>query len=174
LVGQLLGIPVMFLIIKRYGHKNLFLFGIIWAVISLLPLIFLDDLIGISINIAIVGFGFSSLYLGNQLIFSDCIDEIVADTGKREEGVFLGIRTFVVRLSIIVQAVTFTLVSLISGFDPEVGTDPNLAGIWGLKIQFAAVPLFIMLIAGIVFWKLYDLTPEKVRKNKAKVIELDL
>jgi GPH family glycoside/pentoside/hexuronide:cation symporter len=174
LIGQLLGIPVMFLIMKRYGHKKLFLFGIIWAVISLFPLIFLNDLIGISVNIAIVGFGVSSLYLGNQLIFSDCIDEIVVDTEKREEGVFLGIRTFVVRLSVIVQAVTFTLVSLISGFDPEVGTDPDLAGFWGLKIQFAAVPLFIMLIAGIIFWKLYDLTPEKVRNNKAKLVELNL
>jgi len=174
LVGQLVGVPIWFKFISKYGNRKLFLFGIFWAVISLIPLIFMFEIIGMAIGIGIVGFGVSSIYLGNQLIFSDCIDEIIIKSEKRQEGVFLGIRTFVVRLSIIVQAITFALTSVITGFDPEIGSAPSGIAIWGLRIQFAVVPLFIMLIAGIAFSKLYDLTPEKVRENKAKIIELDL
>lgn len=176
LVGQLIGIPLWFKYMRKYGHRKLFLFGIILAVITLIPLIFMVEIVGMAIGIGVIGFGVSSIYLGNQLIFSDCIDEIVIKTGKREEGVFLGIRTFFVRLSIIIQAITFTLTSVITGFDPDIeaGTDITLIENIGLRIQFAVVPLFLMLIAGIVFWKLYDLTPEKVQKNKIKLIEMDL
>nr|MBD3197670.1 MFS transporter [Candidatus Lokiarchaeota archaeon]MBD3202064.1 MFS transporter [Candidatus Lokiarchaeota archaeon] len=174
LVGQLIGIPIWFKFMKKYGHRKLFITGILWAIISLIPLIFISDLLGIAIFIGIIGCGVSSLYMGNQLIFSDCIDEIIINDKKREEGVFLGIRTFFVRLSIIIQAITFTLTSVITGFDPEIGISPSLEAIWGLKIQFAAVPLIIMLIAGIAFWRLYDLTPEKVRQNKILLNEMEL
>lgn len=174
LIGQLIGVPIWFLFMKKNGNRKLFLYGLFGAVISLIPMIFMFEIIGMVICIIILGFVLSSIYLGNQLVFSDCIDEIVITSEKREEGVFLGIRTFIVRLSIIVQAITFALTSVFTGFDPDLGTSNTDFALWGLRIQYAVVPLFIILVGGIAFWKLYDLTPEKVRKNKSKLVELNL
>ncbi|MHA1802980.1 MAG: MFS transporter, partial [Promethearchaeota archaeon] len=120
-----------------------------------------------------LGFGVSSIYYGNQLIFSDCIDEIILESEIRQEGVFLGIRTFMVRLSIIIQAVVFWAIHITTGFDPAVQIQTELA-LWGLRLQFALVPLILMLIAGILFWYFYDLTPEKVAENKEKLKKLNL
>lgn len=78
----------------KLGHRKLFIIGLFWAVITLIPLIFFQDLWTAVLIMGILGFGVASIYYANQLVFSDCIDEIVIDTGKRQEGVFLGIRTF--------------------------------------------------------------------------------
>lgn len=173
LVGQLAGVVLWVKMVDKLGHRKLFLIGFFWAIIVLIPIIFLSNLILISVFIGILGFGLASIYYGNQLIFSDCIDEIVIDSGKRQEGVFLGLRTFMVRLSIIIQAITFWAIHITTGFDPALQTQSELA-LWGIRFQFALAPLIIMLIAGIVFWYLYDLVPEKVKQNKEKLRELDL
>ncbi|MBD3255051.1 MAG: MFS transporter [Candidatus Lokiarchaeota archaeon] len=173
LVGQLLGVILWAKLVGKVGHRNLFLIGLFWAVIFLIPLIFFQGLMMLVILIGILGFGLGSIYLGNQLVFSDCIDEIVIDTQKRQEGIFLGIRTFMVRLSIIIQAFTFWAIHLTTGFNPGIENQPDLA-IWGLRIQFALIPLILMLIAGLLFGLLYDLKPEKVELNKKKLLELNL
>ena len=173
LIGQLTGIPLWILLTKKVGHKGLFLIGLFWAVFAFIILFFMQELITIFIGIAILGFGVSSIYMGNQLVFSDCIDEIVIDSKKRQEGVFLGIRTFFIRLSIIAQALTFVLIHIFTGFDPQVDNQTPIA-LLGLRIQFAIVPMIIMFLAGVIFWKLYDLTPEKVERNKNVLEELNL
>lgn len=172
-IGQLLGIVIWVKLTKKLGHRNLFLIGLIWAVITLTILFFFTDLWTAVIIVGIIGFGVGSIYYANQLVFSDCIDEIVIDTGKRQEGVFLGIRTFMVRLSIIIQAFTFWAIHVSTGFDPALKTQPDLA-LLGLRIQFSLAPMVIMLVGCLAFWFLYDLKQEKVDFNKAKLKELGL
>ena len=173
LVGQLLGIIVWVKLTNKLGHRKIFIIGLIWAVITLAVLFFFVDLWTAVIIVGVIGFGVGSIYYGNQLVFADCIDEIVIDTGKRQEGVFLGIRTFMVRLSIIIQAITFWAIHIMTGFDPSSKNQSDLA-LLGLRIQFALAPMVIMLIGLIVFLILYDLTPEKVKANKARLKELAL
>ncbi|MHA1804195.1 MAG: MFS transporter, partial [Promethearchaeota archaeon] len=90
LIGQLAGIALWIKVINKLGHRKLFMLGFFWAAIVLFPMIFLNNLVLYSIFIAILGFGVSSIYYGNQLIFSDCIDEIILESEIRQEGVFLG------------------------------------------------------------------------------------
>lgn len=173
LIGQLIGIPIWIKFAKKFGNRKLFILGMFWAVASLIPTIFFLGFTDLVIYIVLLGCGLSSIYMGNQLVFSDCIDEIVIDTKKRQEGVFLGIRTFIVRLSIILQSITFWIIHVVSGFDPD-SSSQSVEALWGLRIQFALVPLIFLLIAGIVFLLLYNLTPEKVRLNKDKLKELKI
>lgn len=173
LIGQLLGIIVWVKLTNKLGHRRLFIVGLIWAVITLTALFFFVDLWTAVIIVGIIGFGVGSIYYANQLVFADCIDEIVIDTEKRQEGIFLGIRTFMVRLSIIIQAFIFWAIHITTGFDPTSKSQSDLA-LLGLRIQFALAPMIIMLIGLIAFLILYDLTPAKVKANKAKLKELAL
>jgi GPH family glycoside/pentoside/hexuronide:cation symporter len=173
LIGQLLGIIAWVKLTNKLGHRKIFLIGLIWAVIMLAVLFFFVNLWAAVIIVGIIGFGVGSIYYANQLVFSDCIDEIVIDTGKRQEGIFLGIRTFMVRISIIIQAFTFWAIHITTGFDPASKNQSDLA-LLGLRIQFALAPMIIMLIGLIVFLFLYDLTPEKVKSNQTKLKDLRL
>jgi len=78
-----------------------------------------------------------------------------------------------VRLSIIIQAFTFWIIHVTTGFDPSLEKQSDLA-LLGLRIQFTIAPMLIMIIGLIAFLVLYDLTPEKVALNKAKLKELGL
>jgi len=173
LVGQLVGLVLWIKIANKLEHRNLFLIGFIWAILVLIPIIFLNELWSIALFIGILGFGLGSIYHGSQLVFSDCMDEIVIDSGKRQESTFLRIRTFMVSLSIIIQAITFWSVHVTTGFDPGLQNQTVLA-LWGLRFQFALAPLIIMLVAAIIFWYFYDLSPEKIKKNKEKLHELNI
>jgi GPH family glycoside/pentoside/hexuronide:cation symporter len=173
LIGQLLGIVLWIKLTNKLGHRNLFLVGLLWAVITLFLLFFFQNLWMAVVLIGILGFGVGSIYYGNQLVFSDCIDEIVIDSNKRQEGVFLGIRTFMVRLSIIIQAFIFWAIHISTGFNPAVKKQSALA-LLGLRIQFSIAPMIIMLIGLLAFWFLYDLNKEKVALNKKKLKELGL
>jgi Na+/melibiose symporter-like transporter len=173
LVGQLVGIIFWIKLTNKLGHRGLFIVGLIWAVLTLGLLFFFVDLWSAVIMVGIVGFGVASIYYGNQLVFSDCIDEIVIDTGKRQEGIYLGIRTFMVRLSIIIQAFTFWVIHISTGFNPTLEKQSDLA-LLGLRIQFTIAPMLIMVIGLIAFLLLYDLTPEKLASNKDKLKELGL
>jgi GPH family glycoside/pentoside/hexuronide:cation symporter len=173
LLACLAAVPFWFVIVRKYGARKMFLIGLFWPIFVLIPLLLVNNLIGVLICFAILGFGVSSLFFGNQLIFSDCIDEIVIERQKRQEGVFLGIRTFIIRLSIIVQALTFWAVHISTGFDPSLEKQSDLA-LFGLRVQFALVPIIIITLCGIIFLKYYDLTSEKVNFNKLKLKELNL
>ena len=46
--------------------------------------------------------------------------------------------------------------------------------VWGIQIHFALIPMILILLGTIIFWKWYDLTPEKAKINQEKVKEMDL
>jgi Na+/melibiose symporter-like transporter len=74
-----------------------------------------------------------------------------------------------------VQAISFAFVHTITEFveGGAVGAQPSSA-IWGIHVHFALIPAIFMLIATLVFWKFYDLTPDKVKLNQERIIELNL
>jgi Na+/melibiose symporter-like transporter len=105
--------------------------------------------------------------------FSDVIDEIVAKTEVREEGIYYGFRTFIGRFSIVIQALTFGIIHYITFFDPTATTQILFAQ-WGINIGMFAVPAIFYFIGFILMWKVYDLKPQKVEKNKNLLVQLDL
>jgi len=43
---------------------------------------------------------------------------------------------------------------------------------WGLRFLIGIIPMCILLIGVLIFWKFYPLDPAKVAQNKAKLEEL--
>jgi Na+/melibiose symporter-like transporter len=121
------------------------------------------------------GFGLGGFWTMLAPVIGDVINESVANNQERQEGIFNGFLQFFGRLAILVQAISFATVHTLTGFKEgqPLAAQPSSA-IWGIHIHFALIPAIFMLLASIVFWRFYDLTPDKIKLNQDKIIELNL
>jgi Na+/melibiose symporter-like transporter len=96
--------------------------------------------------------------------------------------VYYGYQAFLYKLGQTSIAAVIGIVHSITGFVSgapglqqlmEQSPSPALA-LFGIRIHSVIVPAVIMLIAALLFWRLYDLTPEKVAANKAKLEEMGI
>jgi len=169
LVGSIISVPFWVKLARKKGNKITFFIGFLVTAAAAVPLLFVTDLIGASISTLFVGIGIGATYAISLAMLSDVLDEIVIERKKREEGIFLGIRTFFMRLSYISQAIIFTTVHILTGFNPKPGAPQTDLAIWGIRVHTALIPIIIILIGGLIFWKYCDLTPDKVKDIRLKL-----
>jgi len=174
LVGSLVSVPLWVMIARKKGNRLTFFIGFIVTAAAAIPLLFVSDVLGAFISTLLVGVGIGATYAISLAMLSDVLDEIVVERKRREEGIFLGIRTFFMRLSYISQAIIFTTVHIATGFNPVPGAPQTPLAIWGIRVHTALIPIIIILIGGIIFWKYCDLIPEKVDDIRTKLKELQL
>ncbi|UCC19031.1 MAG: MFS transporter [Promethearchaeota archaeon] len=156
---------------KVNNNKKVILFaGILLGALAA-PLLFLEDYWGIIITMLFWGVGLGGFWFMIFPVMSDVIDESVARTGKREEGVYAGFSQFFARLGIVSQALTFGIVHTLTGFD--VDPTSSLAR-WGIHIHLSLIPMIFIFVGVLVFWRFYKLTPEKIKANKEKLKEMGL
>jgi GPH family glycoside/pentoside/hexuronide:cation symporter len=117
------------------------------------------------------GLAFGGFWLMMTPAMADVIDEIVAVTGKRDDGVYLGFRAFFGRLAYAVQALTFWLVHQATGF----AADPrSSASRLGIRAHTAIVPAILLAVGVLVFLRLNTLNAEKAEANRRKLAERGL
>jgi GPH family glycoside/pentoside/hexuronide:cation symporter len=169
----LISVPIWSKIALKKGNKKVFMIGgLIWA-LGTIPFLFINSVIGAIIIAIILGIGMIGFWLMLNPIISDVIDEAIAESGIRQEGLYMGVRTFFGRIAIMLQAVIFALVHIFTGFEPGSSTQSPTA-IFGLRLQMGLIPAIIMIIGLLIFWKLYDLTPEKKEIIRQKLEELKI
>ncbi len=120
-----------------------------------------------------MGFGFGGFWTILWPVLADVIDESIAITGERREGIYTGIQAFFGRLAFLNQALVFTIVHVATGFVEGAATQ-SAEAVWGIQMHFSLIPMIFMGIAMFIFWKWYKLTPEKVKINREKIKELGL
>lgn len=64
----------------------------------------------------------------------------------------MGVRTFFGRIAIIIQAITFALIHILTGFEPGSATQSATA-VFGLRLQVSVVPMILMIIGILLFWR---------------------
>jgi Na+/melibiose symporter-like transporter len=106
-------------------------------------------------------------------VFADVVDEAVVLDGDRREGTYFGIKIFLSRLSSIFVALSIAIVHIMTGFNARATEQTPLALI-GIRIHLAVIPVISLLIGSIIFWKFYDITPERSKEISAKIKELGL
>ena len=176
LIGALISSPLWaFIAQKTNNNKKVMLINSFLLTIFTIPFIFLNSVSITFIVLILWGFGLGGFWTMLAPVFADVINESVANTQKRQEGIFNGFLQFFGRLAILVQALSFASVHTITGFveGKPLAAQPGSA-IWGVHVHFALIPAVLMLIASIIFWKFYDLTPDKVKLNQDRIIELNL
>jgi Na+/melibiose symporter-like transporter len=113
---------------------------------------------------------------------ADVLDDIAVRTGKKEEEIYYGYVAFFIRLSGVAVAIIFAVVHTLTGFTEGTTTraelfsrspTPELA-LLGIRFHTALIPAILVLVCTLIFWKFYDLTPDVVAANRAKLQQLNL
>jgi Na+/melibiose symporter-like transporter len=176
LIGVMIGVIPWYKYSKKTGNnrKIMIYAGIIFVSLTFFLSIVLD-LITLLIVVLLWGMGLGGFWVMVDPTFSDVVDESISITGARREGFYMGFRSLVSNLSRVVQAFFFSLVHELTGFieGPDVEVQPPAANI-GILILFGVIPAIIMGIGLIIFWMVYDITPEKAAKTRERLIELNI
>jgi GPH family glycoside/pentoside/hexuronide:cation symporter len=145
-------------------------------------MIFISGLLGWIISLIFFGIGLGGQWFSDNPTLADVLDDIAVRTGKRQQGIYYGFQAFFIRLGGATIAITIAIVHILTGF---VGGAPSRAeliarsptpelALFGIRIHAAIVPAILILITIIIFWRFYNLTPDKVAANKAKLEELGI
>jgi GPH family glycoside/pentoside/hexuronide:cation symporter len=173
LLTAVISVPAWTKFSKKYGNKYLYTMGFFISMVLAFLFLFIQEIIFAMILMLLAGISVGALWVGTFLILSDVIDESVLLNKKRQEGIYFGIVNFFGRLEIVAQALVFTIVHILTGFEAGASNQDALA-LWGLRIQISIIPMVSMLIGGLIFWKFYDLAPERVKSIQDELKKLDL
>ncbi len=174
LLGALGSIFPWLIIAQRWkNNRKMLILGVFLNTIFLLPFMFAQDLIGMILCTIFLGIGGGALRIGRNPVIADVIDEATVRNKRHLEGSFMGVYTFFLRLSLIVQGWIFAIVHWLTGFDANVTTQTELAKL-GIRMHTALIPMILTLIGFVIFAFVYDLRPEKTRKIKEQLKELNL
>ena len=174
LLGGAISVPFWMRFNKKTGdtRKVMLAGGIMMVCFSALMSAF-TSLIVVIIIVLLWGFGLGGYWVMYRVIFGEVIDESVVLNEKRQEGTYNGIRIFFSRTSGVIQVFTIAIVQELTGFSSGAATQTDLALI-GIRLHMGLIPAMIFLVGLLIFWKFYDITPEKAEQLKQKIIELGM
>lgn len=163
LVGALVSTPIWVKAAhKTNNNKKIMVYcGFLMGIFTI-PLIILEELVAIIIAMVVWGLSIGGYWAMIAPTLADVIDESVVTHKKRQEGVFAGFQQFFGRLAIFFQALSFALARTFSPTDQV-----------AVHIHLAVVPMICIFVGTFVFWRFYNLTPDKVAENQKKIIELN-
>lgn len=183
LLGAFLSVPFWIILSKKINdNKKISVYAGFAMFITFLPMLFVNELISFILVMIFFGIGLGGQWFVDLPAMSDVLDDITARTGKKEEELYFGYQNFFVRLSGVIVAIVFAIVHILTGFVEGVSSraelfvrspTPELA-LLGIRFHTALIPAVLVLICTLIFWKFYDLTPDKVAANKAKLKQLGL
>lgn len=158
---------------KTNDNRKVMLISSILLGIFLIPMLFIRTYELMLINLIVWGIALGGYWAMIFPVISDVIDESVVRNEERKEGTLTGIQQFFGRLGIIIQAMSFALAHSLTGFVEGADTQSESA-IWGIHVHLALVPMICILFGAVVFWKFYDLKPDKISENQLRIKQLKL
>jgi GPH family glycoside/pentoside/hexuronide:cation symporter len=176
--GALLSIPIWLRLSKTLNNnKKLSLIAGFAMFFAFLPLIFVNNFYLFIASLFFFGVGLGAQWFADPPTMGDVIDNATVKTGIKQEAVYYGYQAFFIRFGHSVQAGVFAVVHSLTGFVEGTTTRAELlaqsatpgAALFGIRVHTALVPAILVLICTLLFWKYYDLTPEKVAENRAKL-----
>lgn len=177
LIGALVSIPIWARVSKKLknNQKMLCITGVVLAVTAF-PMTFVRSMNGYTLFMTLWGIGFGGFWTFMSPAMADVVDWFVVKTGRRDDGVIMGMRAFFMRFSYASQAIVFWLTHKLTAFDATI-TDPALVPEsmkFGISLHMAAIPALFFLIGVLVFIRLNRLTPKTVEANRLRLSQMDL
>jgi Na+/melibiose symporter-like transporter len=158
---------------KVNNNKKMVTIGAFSMAIATFSLFFANSLISLLILGCFIGLTSAIFFVMQDTINGDVLDECVIIDGNRLEATYLGIKFFIGRLANVVQFLVLVIVHILTGF-VTVPADQPLSALFGIRLHMAVIPAIALLIGALVFWKWYDITPEKTKEIQSKIEELKL
>ncbi|HMF34570.1 MAG TPA: MFS transporter [Candidatus Lokiarchaeia archaeon] len=183
LIGALVTTPVwMFYSKKVNNNKKISVIAGFGMFLAFLPMIFVTDITGWVISLLLFGISLGGQWFMDPPTMGDVLDDIAVKTGKRDPGIYYGYQSLIIKIGQSFIAITIAIVHTLTNFvagapslseERALSPTPDLA-LFGIRIHSAIVPAILVLICTFLFWKFYDLTPEKILANKAKLKEMGI
>jgi len=174
LIVSIITIPIWIRVAQKVNdNKKMITIGSIFMAVMTLLIMFVNSLIIFTVVIALVALGGGIFFVMQDVINSDVIDEMVILDGERREGTYFGIKFFIGRFSNVFVFIAIAVIHVVTGFNPLV-EDQTPSALLGIKVHMALIPAIALLLGAVIFWKWYDLTPEKLDEIRAKMNELKL
>ncbi len=148
-------IPAIFLwswVVRRTTPRGALLWSVGVFGVTVLGYLLAGDVLGAALIGVAVGVGVGGLLQLLEVVLSQVIDDDAIRTGRRREGVYFGVNGFVVRGSVVLQAVVAAWVLNASGFDAGLGDAQPDAVDTGIRIMLAVVPMAFTAVAWVCFF----------------------
>lgn len=131
--------PWRILIASRFEPRTTALCGYAATALAALPLWFVDTIQGAIAAAALIGVAFAGIFLMDNVLISDVIDEDEVKTGQRREGMYFGLNGLVVTLSTAIVSVVFGLIAPAYGYDTRLEVQPESVAT-GFRIFMTGLP----------------------------------
>lgn len=171
LITTIVFTPVVSKMAKRYGKKNIFVAGIIWAMVRSIAQWFLltptAPYLGL-VNAALMGIELATIFMLCHAMIADVCDEDEHSHGLRREGLFGALYAWVYKTGLALAFAASGYILVFIGFDRSLGGGQHEGTLLSMKVAFCIVPVVFYLIA---FWAMryYDLTKEKCERLRAEI-----
>ena len=175
IIASIASIPVWLkLSNKLNNNKKIFIIACIANAIFLGTIGFISALTAFLIGVIFLGIGMAGFKITLTPLSGDALDEALVRNKRHMESSYGGFMVFVLRLSAIVQALIFSIVHTITGFNASPDATQTPLAVFGIQLHFAIIPAILFVIGVIIFWKFYGLDPSKTAELKKQIKELGL
>jgi GPH family glycoside/pentoside/hexuronide:cation symporter len=184
LVGALVSTPLWVAVSQKVNdNKKMSVVAGLLMVASFVPMIFALTRWHWVATLALFGVSLGGQWFMDPPTMGDVLDDAAVRTGKREQSIYYGFQTFITRFGEALKAAVIAVAHIATGFVEGV---PTLAGqqaanpegwklvIFGIRVHTAIVPALLVLAMTIVFWRRFDLTPEKTAANRKRLEEMGI
>jgi len=148
LVSAMIFIPVSVVVSKRIGKKLTYAIGMAIVAVVAVVTAFAGDTLGSTYIFALMvvgGIGLSTTYAIPWSIMPDTIEWDYAQSGKRNEGAYYGLWTFVSKIGQALAIAVMGFILDLAKYVPDVAQAPS--AIFGIRIIFGPVTAVAFLIA---------------------------
>jgi len=161
LVTALAFIPIWVKISKKIGKKNSYITGMGIFTVAVLLVAFTADKVPVPVLIGymiMAGIGLSTHYVMPYSLIPDVVENNYAETGKRREGIYYGLWTFLSKLGQAVSALIIGIVLTLVHYSP--GVEQAASAEMGIRMLVGPVPVIIILLGMFIMYN-YPITSSK-------------
>lgn len=167
IVAALALVPWRILIANRFEPRTTTLFGYAATALAVLPMWFVTSISGAIAGAALIGVAFAGIFLMDNILIADIIDEDEINTGQRRAGMYFGINGLVVTLSNALVSIVFGIIATAYGYDTRLAIQPESVAL-GFRIFMTGLPFAGCLLAFLVLLA-YPLHGARLAKLKAQL-----
>ena len=139
-------------VVRRNTPRTALLWSVAVFGLAVFGYLWLTSVMGAVLVGVAVGVGVGGLLQLLEVMLAQIIDDDAVRTGHRREGAYFGVNGFVVRGSVVLQAVVAAVVLTGSGFDAALGDAQPETVDGGIRLMLAVVPLGFTALAWLCFW----------------------
>jgi GPH family glycoside/pentoside/hexuronide:cation symporter len=139
-------------VVRRTSPRTALLWSVAIFGIAILGYLAPSNVLGAALVGVAVGVGVGGLLQLLEVVLAQIIDADAARTGHRREGAYFGVNGFVVRGSVVLQAVVAAWVLTASGFDASLEDAQPDSVDGGIRVMLAVVPVGFTALGWLCFW----------------------